>query len=278
MQKHISKPMAIAVCALIALIAATLMYGASVYRSFLNLEGLVIVIGGSVANAFLSYQREDVLKAFDTIRHMLDKPPAARDALHKDIMQMISWSYVVQAEDLVGLDKVSAQKINDPLLRYGMDLVVSGYSADNIREMMQTVAEAESERRCVPVNVLRNMAATAPAFGMVGTLVGMVIILNNVGFDISNIGGGLGVAMLSTLYGLLAARLVCLPAADKLMAREDAVFFRNCMMSEGFALLSEKQKPFYVQDKLNSFLEPSRHIAFEDRIHHVSRRKLAMVS
>ena len=101
--------------------------------------------------------------------------PAAR--LHRDIMQLIRWSYIVQAQDFIGLEKESASQIDEPLMRYGMDLVITGYSAGSIREMMRTVADAEFERRSAPVTVLRNMAATAPAFGMVGTLIGMVTIL-----------------------------------------------------------------------------------------------------
>ncbi|MEQ1790320.1 MAG: MotA/TolQ/ExbB proton channel family protein [Rickettsiales bacterium] len=257
----------------VVLVAAMVMSGAVNYHYFLNIEGLIIVIGGTVVNAFMSSHREDVLQAFSTIRNMLEKPEITRDALRKDITQLIKWSYILQADDFLGLEKATADKINDPLLRYGMDLVLTAYSSDETRKMMHNVVDAEFERRCAPVTVLRNMAATAPAFGMVGTLVGMIIILNSVGADMANIGGGLAVAMLSTLYGLLLSRLVCLPAADKLLKKEEDVFFHNCMMSEGFALLSEKQRPFYMQDKLNSFLQPSRHINFDDKVHLSSRYK-----
>ena len=279
MPKSISIVTFLALAILAVSLVTTIIYGAASYHAFLSLEGLLIVIGGSVINAFMSYQQEDVWKAFATIRNMLKKSPATRTGLHHDIMQFIRWSYVMQAEDLLGLDKEIAGKIRDPILRYGMDLVITGYPADKIREMVRTAAEAEFERRCVPVTVLRNMAATTPAFGMIGTLVGMVTILNNVGSDISNIGGGLAIAVCSTLAtGLLAARLVCLPAADKLLQREENKHFRNDMMAEGFALLAEKQKPYYVQDKLNSFLEPSQQIDVDDYVHRSSRRQFSVAA
>lgn len=258
--------------------SGTFVYGTTVLHSFLSVEGLLIVVGGSIANALLSYEREDVVKAFDTIRHMLKKPALNRDKLHKDIMQLIMWSYVVQAQDLLGLEKESTNKIRDPLMRYGIDLVITGYSANNIREMMHTVSQAEFERRTVPVTVLRNMAATAPAFGMVGTLIGMVTILHNVGADVSGIGGGLALAMLATLYGILVARLICLPAADKLLLQEERNDFHNHMIAEGLAMLAEKKKPFYMQDRLNSFLEPSQHIDFDNYVHLESRRHVAMAA
>lgn len=248
------------------------------YHYFLSLEGLIIVVGGTVVNAFMSSHKEDVLKAFASIRNMLEKVESSRDALRRNISQLIRWSYILQAEDFIGLEKETMDEIGDPLMRYGMDLVLTAYPAAQVREMMHNAIDAEFERRCAPVTVLRNMAATAPAFGMVGTLVGMMIILNTVGTDLASIGGGLSVAMLSTLYGLLLARLVCLPAADKLLKKEEDLFFHNCMMSEGFALLAEKQKPFYMQDKLNSFLEPSKHINFDDRVHLASRTQSAMAN
>jgi len=258
------------------IVAGLVAFGVLNYHYFLSIEGLVIVIGGTIVNAFMSSHKQDVLEAFSTISNMLEKPEITRDALRRDISQLIQWSYVLQADDFLGLEKATADKISDPLFRYGMDLVLTAYPSDKIREMMHNVVDAEFERRCAPVTVLRNMAATAPAFGMVGTLIGMIIILNSVGTDMANIGGGLAVAMLSTLYGLLLARLVCLPAADKLLKKEEDIFFHNNMMSEGFALLAEKQRPFYMQDKLNSFLQPSRHINFDDRVHLTSRYQTAM--
>lgn len=248
------------------------------HHSFLSLEGLVIVLGGCVANAFLSYEREDVMKAFETIRTLLRSSPNPRLKLNKDIRQLIDWAYVVQSRDFIGLEKEVAKARPEPFLRYGIDLVISAYDAHKIREMMHTACEAEFERRTAPVTVLRNMAATAPAFGMVGTLIGMVMLLKNIGTDFSTLGGGLAIAMLSTLYGLLIARLVCLPAADKLQHKEEALRFRYYMLTEGIAMLAEKQNPFYMQDRLNSFLEPSRHFSLDKYKKQMPSRSFAMAS
>ena len=243
--------------------AAAIIAVLSGYQSFLSIEGLVIVVGGSVANAYLSYEREDVEEAFATIRNMLKKTTLGREGLQHDILQLIKWGYVLQNRDYVGLEKVTAKE-QDPFLRYGLDLVVTGYTAEQIRPMMHTLADAEFERQCMPVTVLRNMAATAPAFGMVGTLIGMVILMQHVGADMKAIGSGLGIAMLSTLYGILAARLVCLPAADKLLQKREFQRFRHYMLSEGMGILAEKKSAFYMQDKLNSFLNPSKHFVLND--------------
>ena len=110
-----------------------------------------------------------------------------------------------------------------------------------------------------PVNVMKDFAAGAPAFGMVGTLVGLIVMLGNVGGSPEDLGAGLAVAMLTTLYGVLFARVLFLPAASKMQQREQIFKFRNSILVEGFALLAEKKSPRFMQDALNAFLDPSIH-------------------
>jgi len=247
-----------------ALIIGAIMHGTDNYLSFLSAEGFLIVIGGTIANAFMSYHAGSVVLAFEAIFHMIKKPKATREGLNAEIMRLIKWAYLVQAKGFAGLEGEVGAKIKEPLLRYGIDLVITGYTAEQIRDMMNTAVEAEFDRAISPVIVLKNMASTAPAFGMVGTLVGMVIMLQNIQGDMTRIGLGLSVALLATLYGIIMARLFCLPAADKLMQKEDVMRFRNYMMTEGLILLSEKQNPRFMQDKLNSYLDPSQHFNLDD--------------
>lgn len=249
-----------------ALVLGAILHGADNFYSFLSLEGFLIVIGGTIANAFMSYQANYVVKAFKAMINMLKKPKATREGLNAEIMRMIKWAYLSHSKGLAGLESEVGVKIKEPLLRYGMDLVVTGYQAEAIRKMMNTAVEADFERSITPVTVLRNMASTAPAFGMVGTLVGMVIMLQNIQGDMTKIGTGLAVALLATLYGILVARLFCLPAADKLMQKEEIMRFRNYMMTEGLVLLAEKQSPRFMQDRLNSFLDPKIHFNLDEQL------------
>ncbi len=241
------------------LIFGAIAHGTNNWISFLSMEGFLIVIGGTIANAFMSYQAVYVHRAFNAVWHMMQKPAATREGLNAEIMRLIKWAYLVHSKGLIGLEGEIGTKIQEPLLRYGVELVVTRYQPEVIRTMMNTAVEADFERSIAPVTVLKNMASTAPAFGMVGTLVGMVIMLQNIQADMSMIGTGLAVALLATLYGIITARLVCLPAADKLMQKQEIMRFRNYMMTEGLVLLAEKQSPRYMQDKLNSFLDPAIH-------------------
>ena len=243
------------------LILGAIIHGTNNYLSFISMEGFLIVIGGSIANAYMSYNATSVEQAFAAILHMLRKPLATHEGLNSEILRLMKWSYLVQAKGYIALEDEVGTKIKEPLMRYGMGLVVSGYKPDAVRSMMNNAVEAEFDRRIMPVTVLRNMAATAPAFGMVGTLVGMVIMLQNIQGEMALIGTGLAVALLATLYGIIMARLVCLPAADKMMQKEEVMRFRNYLMTEGLVMLSEKQPPHFMQDKLNSFLDPNIHFS-----------------
>jgi chemotaxis protein MotA len=130
--------------------------------------------------------------------------------------------------------------------------------------------ESEFEHKTIPVQVLKNMGASAPAFGMIGTLVGMVAILDQMGRSIDDlmgvIGSGMSIALVATLYGVLAARMVFLPAASKLLQKEETERFRNLMVVEGLLMLAEKRSPRYMQDRLNSFLEPVNHFDIDRQL------------
>ena len=110
------------------------------------------------------------------------------------------------------------------------------------------------------------MASDAPAFGMIGTLVGLVVMLQSLGDDLSKLGQGLAVALLTTLYGVVSARMIFLPAAAKLEQKEQIHHFRNLMIAEGLVLLSEKQSPRYMQDRLNRFLDPAIHFDIDKQM------------
>lgn len=237
------------------------------YDSFVSLSSMMIVMGGTLSTAFISYQARYVMLAIKGILQMFQKPRASREHLTREVMHLIKWGYVVQTKGLVALDKeIQSAKIDQPLLRYGADLVATGYKPEQVREMMEIAVESTYERDSVPVDVLKSMASTAPAFGMIGTLVGLIIMLQGLGEDLSQLGLGLAVALLTTLYGVVLARLVFLPAAVKMEQKEDMARFRNILVAEGLSLLSEKQSPRVMQDKLNSYLDPAIHFDIDRQL------------
>jgi chemotaxis protein MotA len=134
-------------------------------------------------------------------------------------------------------------------------MVISGYSPEDVRAMMETAADAYYERDSVPADVLQTMTSHAPAFGMIGTLVGMVALLYSLNDNVSSMGSSLSVSFLSTLYGVVSARMVYMPAATKLRQVVTKRRVRNQLITEGMVMLVSKKPPSYIRDRLNSFLQ-----------------------
>jgi chemotaxis protein MotA len=250
-----------------ALIIGAILIGTSNYLAFFNLEGIMIVIGGSLAVSFMSYQANNVMDALKGIGQMFRKATSTHENLHKDLIKILAWAKIVKDKGLRGLeDEIGEGDIDDAFVRYGLNMVVTNYTADEVRTMMETAADGIFERDTIPARVLYSMASHAPAFGMVGTLVGMVIMLGNFSSDMSGIGAGLAVSLLATLYGVITARLLYIPAAAKMMQKQESLRFRNYLITEGMVMLVANRSPLYIQDRLNSFLRPEAHYTLDDRI------------
>lgn len=242
-----------------ALLIGAIMHGTDNYGAFFSLEGVLIVIGGSLAVAFMSFEAHDVVAALRAIGLMFRKAQATHENLHKDLIEIIAWAQIVREKGLRGLeDEFGSKRLKDPFVKYGLSMVVSNYTAEEVRSMMETAADARYERDTIPARVLMSMAGHAPAFGMVGTLVGMVIMLGSFSDDMSGVGKGLSVSLLATLYGVVSARMFYMPAAAKLSQKEEGSRFRNYLIAEGMAMLVANKTPRHIQDRLNSYLRPDR--------------------
>jgi chemotaxis protein MotA len=238
---------------------------------YLDWHAFLIVFGGSIAAAFMGYHSKDVFTAFKAIGWMLKKPKSTREGLNTEIMRLIKWSYLVQQKGLPALEnEIKGVSVNDPIMRYCMELVITNHTPAELRTMMITAVESDYEHKTTAVPVLRNMGASAPSFGMIGTLVGLIAILNQMGSGAKNlpavIGSGMSLALVATLYGVFFARLVFIPAANKLMQKQETERFRNLMVVEGLIMLAEKKTPRFMQDRLNSFLEPQNHFNIDKQL------------
>lgn len=273
-ESQISVPSIVGASFGLMLVLGAIIIGAQSFFAFLSLEGFMIVIGGTLAVAFMSYQANYVLEALKAIGLMFKKATVTHENLHRDMIDIIAWARVVKDKGLRGLENVIGnRRIDDPFVRYGLDMVVSNYTPDEVRSMMETAAEAYYKRDTTPARVLMAMASHAPAFGMVGTLIGMVIMLGSFEGDMSGIGKGLAVALLATLYGVLTARMVYMPASAKIMQKQDNLRFRNYLITEGMVMLVANKSTLHIQDRLNSFLKPGLHQSIHTMKAEEERRK-----
>ena len=245
----------------VLLVLGSIIVGTHGLLAFFSLEGLLIVVGGVIAVAFMSYDETDVQNALDAISVMLKKAETDKEDLHQDVNNVVAWARMIREKSMRDLEtSISKHGLNDPFIRYGLNMVVSEYSSEDVRAMMETAADACYERDNVPVDILDSMASHAPAFGMVGTLVGMVTMLCRLNIDnMATIGSGLSVAFLATLYGVISARMVYMPAAAKLRQKVARRRFRNQLIIEGMVMLVSNKTPMFINDRLNSFLRAETH-------------------
>lgn len=247
------------------LIAFGLFFGAILIETrdftiFLSASSFVMVVFGTLAASFVSYEPRYVILSLKLIGRIVFTPKIGRDILKSEVGRMIRWAYVVQKGGPPALETEATKAARgDKFLKFGVEMVSSGYTGDEVRDIMTNLIETTYGRNTVQVNILKYMAGTSPAFGMIGTLVGLVIMLDKMGEDPTQLGPGLAVALLTTLYGILFARLIYIPAANKIQQREQIVRFRNYLVAEGLILMADRKSPRYIQDKMNSYLDPAIH-------------------
>lgn len=229
------------------------------YMVFLSGASVILVLGGTLAATFISYEFRYVVNALKAIASTFSVHRFGRAGLNIEVGRVIRWAYLVQKDGILSLE-AEAKKTpgwDGGFLRFGVELITTGYNGDEIKRILGNTIESTFERNTVRADILSNMARTAPAFGMVGTLIGLVIMLDKMGDDPSQLGAGLAVALITTLYGVILARLVFAPAASKLTQREEIARFRNYLIAEGLAMLADKASPRHIQDRMNSYLDPT---------------------
>lgn len=179
------------------------------------------------------------------------------------MVEFIGWARIIRERGMRDLEaQISRNGRLDPFLKYGLNMVVSDYTPKEVRSMTTAAADSCYEREYVPVDILQDMASHAPAFGMMGTLIGMVMMLYKVDANVSSVGSSLAISFLSTLYGVVSARLLYIPAASKLLQEVEGRRFRNQFVIEGLVMLVKRKTPMYMQDSLNAFLHPEIHDYF----------------
>lgn len=227
------------------------------YFMFLNAASFFLVFGGTLAATMISYHGRYVMRAFRDLSKILIPSNISPKSLYVDVETIIWWSKIATVKGPFVLERaVKIAKNKDPLLYHGMQLLVTGYDPAKLREMLDSEVETTFERNLIQADILRAMASIAPAFGMIGTLVGLIVMLDNMAGDPTRLGKGLAIALLTTLYGVMLAQLIFRPAARKLQQKEEMLRFRNYLIVEGLVLLAEQKSPMVIQDTLNCFLDP----------------------
>ncbi len=232
----------------VGLVGAAIGMGASPL-TFVNVPSLLLVVGGTVAATLTRNPLSDVIgtigvakKAFTT------KIPATGDLIE----QIVALSRKARKESLLSLEK---EEINYPFLDKGVHLCVDGLEPAQIRGVLETEIVATDARHKIGHNILDGIGGAAPAFGMIGTLIGLVQMLTSMD-DPSTIGPSMAVAILTTLYGAMIANMFALPLSDKLKIRTKEEVLAMTVCLEGVIGIVQGDHPASIDEKLKAFLAP----------------------
>lgn len=238
----------------ITLVVLTILMGGSA-AIFIHVPSMMVVFGGATAATLISFQLKEVLGVINVVRKAFFSEKTDNVAL---INQIVELSKKARKEGLLAIDKDVSQ-IEDPFLRSGMEMVVDGTEPELIRNIMETELSYLMDRHKRGQQIFEAYGEYAPAFGMIGTLIGLIGMLQNLN-DPSQIGGGMAVALITTFYGALAANLVFLPLAGKLKNRSEEEVLIKEMIIEGVLSIQFGEHPNTIQRKLMNFLSPKQRI------------------
>jgi len=232
------------------LILASLILGGSPLV-FVDVPSILIVGGGTFATTFIKFTMREVLNSFQVMmKAFLVK---AEDPV-AIIEKMVGYNKIAKKEGLIALEK---EKPADKFLAKALRYLADGYDETLIESMLTKEIEVTLQRHTVGQNVFKAMGGAAPAFGMIGTLIGLVQMLSNMA-EPSKIGPAMAVALLTTLYGALVANLVCLPIADKLSLRSQQEEVSKRIVQEAAIGISKGISPIVLEESLKIYLSPQK--------------------
>ncbi len=225
-----------------------------------NVPALFITFGGAMAASIIASPLSTLSKVFYFTRFAFTKPSVDMGSL---ILTLVDFSEHARREGLLSLED-HLVNMDEPFLRNGIQLVVDGTDPELVRDILETEMTNIQQRHFEGIRFWTNLGTYLPAFGMVGTLIGLIQMLKNLGSgDPSAIGTGMAAALITTLYGTLGANLIALPIQGKLQLRDQQESLVKSVMVEGVLSIQSGDNPRIVKDRLYSFLPPAERRALD---------------
>jgi chemotaxis protein MotA len=226
---------------------------------FINIPGLVVVLGGTCAALFISVPLRDLKRVFALVRTVFRDD---RIDSERDIEELVTMTKLWMNNDVRTVEQ-ALKKVSNPFLRTGVQLIIDHTREDQIIELLQWRIARLRARERAEAHMFRLMAAYAPAFGMLGSLVGLINLMSILDAgSLDAIGRQLAVGLMTTFYGILLGNLICKPIAVKLERRTEHRIERMNMVMQGISMMCNKRGPAVMRATLNSFM---MHV--EDEMH-----------
>ncbi len=231
----------------------TMKFLVSNLRAFADPTSLAITVGGTIGVLMISFPVKNFKKIGKHLKIIL-KPVKYDTAQY--INQIVEIAKEARMKGLLSLeDKLN--EIEDPFLHNSLLLVVDSVDLEKVRTLMETELTQLDERHALDREIYEKGAAAAPAFGMIGTLIGLILMLGNMS-DVDKLAQGMAVALITTLYGSLLANIVFIPMSTKLKARHDEEFLCKTLIMEGVTAIQEGENPKFIEEKLYKLLPASQ--------------------
>lgn len=218
---------------------------------FINPPSLMIVIGGTLGATMMNYPIKEVIGAVGVVKNVFLSRSIGLGDL---IRQFVEFASKARREGILALES-DAGEIDDDFLRKGVQLLVDGLEPHAIQEILDTEVDFVRERHQLGAEIFSTMGSFAPALGMIGTLIGLVQMLQSMD-DPSSIGPAMAVALLTTFYGSVMANLVCIPIAGKLRTRSKEESLAKELIIQGVIGLTKGDNPRVLEQKLLVFMAP----------------------
>ncbi len=216
---------------------------------YYDLPSVVIVVGGTIASTLVAHPLNQVISAFKTLSFAFREQ---KYDMNGAITTIINIANTARKEGLLFLEDM-VRSLNEPFLQKGILLIIDGTDPELVKNILQTEVMQMQERHDANKAVFDSLTAYAPAFGMIGTLIGLIKMLKSLQ-DVSALGPAMAVALVTTFYGVILANLIFGPIGNKLQGQTDDETLYKTILIEGMLSIQAGENPRIIEEKLNSFL------------------------
>ena len=220
---------------------------------FINVPALLVVVGGTLGATMINYPLKEVIGVLSVVKNVLFTKNMPVNEL---ISRFIAFANKTRREGILALES-EMNTVKDEFLKKGVQLSIDGLEPQEIKDILSIEIESVNTRHQLGAEVFMTMGTYAPALGMIGTLIGLVQMLQSME-DPSTIGPAMAVALLTTFYGSIMANIICMPFAGKLKTRSKEEMLTKELTIQGVISLSSGDNPRIMEQKLNAFIAPKQ--------------------
>lgn len=235
----------------VGLIIGSMLLGTAPLTAFIDPASMLVVVGGALSASLICFPLSSILGAPKVAIKVLRN---RNENLPELVAQLVSLAETARREGLLALESKIAD-ISNPLVRSGIQMAVDGSTPEAVEEVLRTEINAIATRHREGKSIMDQLGRFAPAYGMIGTLMGLIMMLSNMS-DPSSIGAGMAVALITTLYGAIMANVVFSPFAEKLglLSRKEMVGMEIAV--RGVLAIQSGESPRAIDQKLQTFIPP----------------------